>query len=107
MWWQDSRGIKYYKRKSREESFCPQFNKRKFLNEVRQASRLSDYHKKQLVRAVHKGLGDYIMPTWKEFQSKKISAQDLILDVNKTLVEKELRDDQIYFTSVDDFFSKF
>lgn len=107
MWWQDSSGYNYYKRRSNEESFYPKYNRKKLLKDIKGSTKLTEYHKQQITKAIKQGLGGHIETDWNKFKNKKITSQDLILQVNKTMVEREIADDRIYFSSSDDFFKKF
>ena len=77
------------------------------VDEIKKCRSLTTYHKKQLVRAINKGLADKIFDDWKAFSAHKISSEALIENVNKELIEQEFKDDKLYFSSMDDFFEKF
>ena len=77
------------------------------LKEVRHSKKLTNYNKKQIVRALKKGLGRALENDWALFNHAEISEQELARRVAKHLMHEVIREDEIYFTSMDDFFDRY
>jgi hypothetical protein len=107
MYWNDRTESNYFDIIKDQEYFCPMLNKINFIKSVRSSSKLSEYHKKQMTRAIKKGFGTTIEPYWKDFNSKKIDSEKLITNVNNTLINSEIDSDKLFFSSTDDFLGHF
>lgn len=75
--------------------------------QICQNDALTSYHKKQIIRAIKKGLRSYVEKDMAMLQHHQISAEQLMNHINKKLIEKEIKDDELYISSMDDFLDRF
>ncbi len=74
---------------------------------IRKNTELTAYHKKQIIHAIKKGLEPQLKKDWEQFTHHAISGETLVKKANNYLVDREIKDNTIFFTSMEDFFDRY